>query len=113
MPFAFGIRNIATGEVWRANSGKTNWRTAGHAKLAWNSSMTYNYRRPEGVTSSRFDEQELYEVFKYGQDEQANLNRAVALLRCVIHTGVLTSEGYQDLDELEAEICSFINEVQP
>lgn len=110
MPFAYGIRNIATKETWRANSGKTNWRTAGHAKLAWNSSMTYNYRKPEGITSERFDDQNLYEIFKYGQDEQAQLDRAVVLLQRVIRTGALTFEGQPDFEELEGDICAFLTE---
>ena len=107
MPFAFGIRNIKTKETWRARSGKTNWRTAGHAKLAWNCSLSCRYNRPEGITSERFDDQDLFEVFKYGQDEAANLAEAVSLLKQVIYTGALTSGEFENL---EGAICLFLED---
>lgn len=112
MQFAYGIRNIETKEVWRAVSGKTNWRTAGHAKLAWHSSMSYRYNRPAGITTQRFDDQTLFEVFKYGQDEEAQLKRAMLLLERVIYTGALTFDGQPDFEELEADIVAFLAQEQ-
>lgn len=103
MPFSYGIRNIATKETWRANSGKTNWRTSGHAKLAWNSSMTYHYRRPDGITSERFDDQALYEIFKYGQDEEAKLKKAEELL-------AWAADYLEDVHAGESDVAEAIRE---
>ena len=80
MPIAYGIRNKETKEQWRAKSGKTVWAKPAHAKAAWRSTYEYCYKRPEGIISAGFNDQDLYEVFIIGFDEAARLAKAEELL---------------------------------
>lgn len=99
MPFAFGIRNIETKEIWRGRRGKTSWRAAGHAKNAWNCVYGKTFDSSNGGR---------YEVFRYGVDEAAELAEAVVLLQRVIHSGALTFDSQPDFEELEGDICEFL-----
>lgn len=113
MPEAFGIRNIATGKSWKANSGKSVWAKPGHAKAAWKiSHYGTRDRNRDGVTTDTFNDQELWEVFAIGQDEAALLNRAIALLEAVLYSGAITfGDEFGDFESLEGEIINFLREI--
>lgn len=99
MTIAYAIRHKTTKEQWKARSGRNCWAKPGHAKAAWHS--TYGYGK-------YFDDQEAYEIYSVGKDEEAELAKAVALLRKVIYTGALTFDG--QFEELEGDICSFLED---
>jgi len=55
----FIIRHKETKEVWQAASGKSSWKQAGHAKIAWSRG---NY------VNKYFDEQDTYEIVEFKVD---------------------------------------------
>lgn len=85
MPFV--IRHKETGVIMTMRSGKSVWRTAGHAKAAWKiSGLNYRQCREFDVEFGKgFDEQDKFEIVEakvettVGSSEQ--MKKALHLLR--------------------------------
>lgn len=73
------IKHKKTGEIWRASSGKSSWKKAGHAKTAWSNSWKYNHQ----VVSEYFRDQDKYEcvMIEYdGRDIANNIREFISFL---------------------------------
>ena len=95
----FVIKHKATGELFRAASGKTSWKAPAHAKNAFNHSC-WNYRAlgiplipttakytksgVEGFEIPRFDEQDVYEIVELKLETESTLDEAKNLLREIL-----------------------------
>lgn len=99
----FIIRHKETKEMWRAESGKSSWRAAGHAKLAWASShydhwnqshivekcekerikpvASRSYKGEPTVRFPKFDEQSTWEIVELLPHSVNRLQEAEELLR--------------------------------
>lgn len=90
----FIIKKKDTGELFQARSGKTSWKAPGHAKNAFNQSVTSwnaeslglklvprkTYYR-EFEDTPRFDEQDVWEIVELKLDTETQLDKAKALLQ--------------------------------
>lgn len=94
----FIINNKATGELFKAYSGKTSWKAPGHAKNAFNQSVfKWNYKElglelvpttrrytssgEEGFEIPKFSEQDVYEIVELKLETETTLDEAKNLLR--------------------------------
>lgn len=94
----FVIKHKATGELFRAASGKTSWKAPGHAKNAWNQTINiwnvgqYGVKMVEerswrGEIDKRtplFSEQDVYEVVELKLETESALDEAKNLLREIL-----------------------------
>lgn len=96
----FIIRKKDTQELFTARSGKTSWKAPGHAKNAFNQTVSLwnikelgltlvprkNYYR-EYEDTPRFDEQDVWEIVELKLASETHLDKAKSLLsECVGRT---------------------------
>ena len=94
----WGIRNIKTQEMWKTRRGKATWSRQGSAKGAWSNQMG-GWCNPRnlieaGITpilnkrgypdNYRFDDQDVYEVFRIETINEGNLAEALGLLHKIV-----------------------------
>ena len=81
----FIIRNKETKAIYLCKSGKSSWKTIGHAKSAWHQSEYYFDH------NAYFDDQDVYEIVELKHDSYDTLVKAKELLR-----ECLDERDYQD-----------------
>lgn len=91
----FVIKHKATGELFRARSGKTSWKAPAHAKNAFNQTVTIwnvghlgleminrpRYFDANNQDTPKFSEQDVYEIVELKVEAASALEKAVELLR--------------------------------
>lgn len=91
----FIIKHKATGELFQARSGKTSWKAPGHAKNAFNQSLSIwnveqlglkmvprpRYFDSNATDTPKFDEQDVYEIVELKAEATTQLEKATLLLQ--------------------------------
>lgn len=128
----FIIRHRETKEIFHASSGKSGWREAGHAKLAFANSIQgakwstadhilnqYGLKKSDfkykgsGQYDFRFDSQNVYEVVELKSKSEDHLKVAIECIKEFIN---FCDPNYAaemgDLVHLESRASKFIKEVE-
>ncbi len=119
----FIIRHKETKEIFHASSGKSGWREAGHAKLAFGNSIQgarwtnatyilgkYGLKQSDfkykgdGNYDYRFDGQGVYEIVELKHKSGDQLKKAIELLKVVIDKAAMNSLLYSEIDEFIKEV---------
>lgn len=84
----FIIRNKETKAIYRCKSGKSSWKTIGHAKSAWHQSEYYFDH------NVYFDDQDTYEIVELKPESDELLLKAKDLLKdCLDYIDISTVCG--------------------
>lgn len=99
----FIIRNKETKAIYRCKSGKSSWKTLGHAKSAWHQSEYYFDH------NAYFDDQDTYEIVELKPESDELLLKAKDLLKdCLDHIDTTTVCG----ENLEQDVIKFLLEAK-